>query len=1106
MDWEVEIAPLLDTLGIATATIDGATRVLIRNPRELALFVELAQRGGSFNVVTSQALAQRYLDTIVRADNALGDLAIQAIEMTATEMLKLRSLAVPHQRFSASQDIQRKLCSLNVLRETQDGKLTFGHQTLLDVLVISGAVRTGVTLNKFILGLPPVPFVRPSIRSFVAQLALGERREFRKQLRSVLTGSAAFHIKRLVAESFAEQTPQEEDWPLLRDLREKHRDIFQVIYAMASAIEWHLFWLKHLVPALKSAQDSDGLMGHAYRIAQWSNEDCAGVLSFWMDALSLDWLDRNEIAERLGIHLSEIKSENIALVAPLLERLIDMPLTEDSYLGRIIARCVDAGVVEDALLWRYIAGDINDEDLLQFRLNKKLRCQKHEFGGRDEKFIGKRMVQSIALLDLAIESIEHWSSARALRYGNTRIGYRNGFLNETSYEDLHSQRDTIHTNSMNVLLDAVEAAILHQAKNNSGWWKKNRVRLCFNHEGALLYFAILACTASPVANIEIIARMLCDKKMLEFELSYELGSLIKSAFNLFTVQVQDVVMAKILTVWNEEFTAESALWVLRVQAELILPIPCYLRSPDVQALVDSYEEKAGVLVRQPKIRSAGGIVIAPFSFEIFLGTSDSGVLKLLAHYNGYSRWDRADFLIGGEREVGWQLREASSRNPSRFLGFLSVHWLVIPESFRDDIMDGVAAYLAYRYGNLRASDAWQSVEEPKVSLLVCQIFDELERHSAEWQHQRSTAKALEACANVIQDAQEASRLIFLAEDFVGFHEADPIEGDNVDLIDLGINMAKGDVSDALMILANNFLERGIEFPELLAPMLRRFASDDHPAIRAMILRRLPYLQNTYFDLGWELFHLAIQDADGLWQIAEPCLYHAYRNHFEVVRPLLAGIRNKGRGKDLEIWGRISALATMTQHINFAELLGDLNALDSTDAWRGAATVWTNHGNIRQHREQCLAGIKSGLNTGGPHALDVAEQMTHIFDDKADAVSVPIELIDCCFSVFENDEDGGNRHHRFFGFHEWLNAIVQNDAEQALAAIERYLAYVRHGKRHLFDHSNSLTQLITRLFAEAEEREESDCGSMLQRVVGIQDTLLSLGVNGVVDWLKAAERP
>lgn len=206
LDWDTEIAPLLDTLGVATPPIDAVTRDLIRNPRELALFVELAQRGGSFSIVTAQALAQRYLDIFVRANVALGDAAIQAIEAIAAEMLRSRSLMVPHQRFTASQDIQRALCSLNVMQETQDGKLIFGHQTLLDVLVISGAIRDGVTLNAFIQGLPPVPFVRPSIRSFVAQLALGERREFRKQLRAVLAGSAAFHIRRLVAESFAERS------------------------------------------------------------------------------------------------------------------------------------------------------------------------------------------------------------------------------------------------------------------------------------------------------------------------------------------------------------------------------------------------------------------------------------------------------------------------------------------------------------------------------------------------------------------------------------------------------------------------------------------------------------------------------------------------------------------------------------------------------------------------------------------------------------------------------------------------------------------------------------------------------------------------------------
>lgn len=956
LDWDAEIAPLLGTLGIATASIDAVTRELIKNPRELALFVELAQREGSFNVVTSQALAQRYLDTIVRANNALGDAAIHAIEAIASEMLNSRSLAVPHQRFGASQEILRALCSLNVLQETQDGKLTFGHQTLLDVLVISGAVRSGVTLNEFLRGLPPVPFVRPSIRSFVAQLALGERREFRKQLRTVLTGSAAFHIRRLVAESFAEQKPQDEDWPLIRDLRENHRDVFQVIYG-AGAIEWHHFWIKYLVPDLRSARDSEGMTRHVHRIAQWRNEDAAGVLALWMEALTLDWLDGNGIAEQLGFHLTEIKSGNIALAVPLLKRLLDLPQPEHSSLGRAIARCVAAGVADDSLLWRYIADGIGDEDLLEFRFDKKLRCHAHEFGDREENFIRQRMEQSTALLDLAVGSIERWSNVHSSRYGETRIGYRYGFLSETSYEDAHSLRDIRHADSMDVLLDAVEAAILHHARTDSDWWRNNRERLYSSHEGALIYFAVLACTASPEANVDLIGCMLCDEDLLEFSLSYELGTLIHSAFTFLEPVIQDAVMTSILRVGEEKLADEHRrFWILKEQAELIVTIPGYLRSPASQAVVDEYEEKAGALIRQPDIRSRGGWVRAPFSYEVFLNSGNGGVLRLLSHYAGHeSHFD--DFLVGGEREVGRQLQEASSRHPTRFQGLLPIHWVDIPERFRDDILDGVATYLAHRYGHLQTNGTWEPVEEPNATVLAGLVLDELERHPKHWQRRRSAAKALKACANVIQDTQNAERLIFLAVGFEGLHEDDPIRGDNVGLISMGINMVKGDVAEALMILANNLHERGSEFPELLAPALRRFASDEHPAVRSLILRRLPYLQSKAFDLGWDLFHLTMQDADRLWEIAEPCLYYAYHNHFEVVRPLLARLRCKGSGKDLETWGRISALATMTRHIDLAELLEDLKALDKTEAWQGAATVWTNFENIQQHREQCLSGLE-----------------------------------------------------------------------------------------------------------------------------------------------------
>lgn len=1104
LDWDTEIAPLLDTLDIQTKTIDSITRELIRNPRELALFVELALREGSFNVVTSQALAQRYLDTIVRANEKLGEIAIQAIEGIADEMLKTRSLAVPHQRFTASQDIRRSLCSLNVLQETRDGKLTFGHQTLLDVLVISGAIRKGLTLNEFIEDLPPVPFVRPSIRSFVKQLAMGDRREFRRQLRAVLTGNAAFHIRRLVAESFAEEPPQNDDWSLIRDLRDKHREVFQVIYTQAAQVEWHKFWLEHLVPSLMDSQDADGLTAHALQVSRWKNEDAAGIVSFWMNVLSLDWIDGDKISWRLEHHLSEINSDNLTLINPLLEKLLSMPRQEHSSLGYALARCVTIGCINDDWLWRYIAGDINEEDIIKFRFDNKLHCQPHEFGKSNNSFLRNRMVQSTTFLDLTLKSIEQWSKIQSLRYTNKHTAYRYGFLHETSYNDSHSQHDIRHLSNERILMDATEAAILNHSQMHSEWWQSNRERLCFNREGALLYFAILACTESPQSNIDLIGRMLCDEDLLKFELVHELGALIKAAFIYLEPSLQDAVMTCILSAWKEDAIEENRhAWILRKQAELIVTIPSFLRSSEIQAVLDAYENKEGILFFQPDIRSRSGTVSAPFSFEIFLNTSDSGVLHLLAHYNEYNK-NFDDRLIGGKEEVGWQLREAASRHPLRFLQLLPTYWADIPESFCNEIFEGVANYLKYHYGNWQSNDTWKPIDEPDALMLATHILDELERHPSHWHHNRAASEALQACAYVIRDTQNAGRLVFKAIGFASFHEENPIRGDSINLINQGINMTVGNTAEALMIVTSNLQESNISFPELLIPTLHRFAGNDHPAIRALILQRLPCLQSKNPDLGWNLFDRAMKDASELWQIAESCLYYSYHNHFEKIHPLLDRIYREGDGEDMETWGRISALAALSNRIDFDVWLEDLKTLDITEAWKGAVDVWTHTGNIKQHRNQCIAGLEAGLKTNCQHALVVAKKMKNIFRDCRLAISIPADLIRKCFTILENDTE--SKQHYFFEFGDWLNNIAQHDPELAIEATEIFLTYIKRTKPYLYDHDNDLTQLMTRLFSEAEEREESDYGEMLRRVVSIQDTLLSLGLDSINDWLRAAERP
>lgn len=1101
LNWTNEIVPLLNKLGIDWTTIDEVTQELISNPRELDLFVELAMRQGSFNVVTSQAIAKSYLDTIVRADPELGDIAMREIETIAENMLRSRSLSIPHQLSSASQVVKRRLFSLNVLQETHDGKLTFGHQTLLDVLVISGAIRQGVSLNDFIQSLPPVPFVRPSIRSFVAQLAMGDRREFRKQLRTVLTSNAAFNIRRLVAESFAQQVPLVEDWPLIRDLRKHHREVFQVIYTQTSSLEWHHFWFSHLVPLLKEMRDSEGLLIHVNHVTEWLNDDAERVLVFWMDALSLDWLESNKIAERLTFSLSKIQTENLHLFVPLLKQLLGMPKPEDNLLGHVVARCVVEGVLDDQYLWDYIVGDIKEDNIVKLHYRKVLNCQPDEFGSGEDNFLSQRMIQSTTLLNLALNSVEEWSK---VNYQGSRKGYRHGFLGDTSYSDVHSQSDHLLVDGERILLGAIESAIVDHSQKHSEWWQSNRERICFNPEGALCYFGINALVKSPHDNIELIGRLLCERSLLEFELSYEIGALIREAFIYLDSSVQDDVMLTIENLWQEEIKdGEVPLFVLRNRAEYISVIPCHLRTVNAQSIFDDYENSHGILIRQPSITSSGGGVTAPFSYEVFLNLSDNGVVSLLAHYAGYQR-DFDNFFIGGEREVGWVLREASSRHPLRFLRLLVLHGIGISAFFKDEIMDGIASHLAYRYGNLQKNSSWVPIEEPDGSDLVNLILDELERNPAHWEFNHAAAKALQACAHVLQDKQNAARFVSLAKDFVNLREESTISGDSTDLITTGINMITGTIAEALMIMANNFQENEIEFPEQLAPTLNQFATYEHPAIRALILYRLPYLQGKNPELGWELFNCALQDESaGLWNHAERCLYYSYHERSEMVARLFDRIRSEGNKNDMETWGRISALSALSKHIDFQKLLEDLNSLNVAEAWKGAASVWSHPGNIRQFREQCFLGIETMLKAGTLHSSTIVQFMDKIFEEITPPISVPLNLIQLCFDALESNKE--DRQNRIFGFDKWLNVTSQRDPELALVATEIYLPYVTRNRPYFYDHENQFVQIMTRLFAEAEEKEESDSGAMLMRVVAVQDLLLSLGVSSIDEWLKAAER-
>lgn len=1099
LDWETEIIPILQNCKVDPETIDQSVKELISNPRELSIFLDLVKRGIQLDALTSQSLGQLYLDNIVGADPSMGDEALKAIELMSKDMLDSRSLSIPQPRFNAGTQIQRALLSHNILHQESNGRLTFGHQTLLDVLAVRHAIRQGHTLQQFIESLAPVPFVRPSIRAFIDYLAMDDRREFRKQVRTALLSDAPFHIHRLIAESFIQKDPEQDDWPMISQLRKDYPAIFQVIYTQSKSNEWYYFWRDNLLPLLEQERDSAGMISYASIISRWVNNDAQNILGFWERLLSLDWVDSKQFQRHLCFHLAEVDVHNAAHITSLLNVLLNSPDQDYSLLGRATANCIRANGGGDELLWKYVAGHLTNVDILDYHFGEKIYCQGYHFGSDGDDFFQNQILHSTKLLDLAINSIIQWRKIKT-----DALGYLDNFLTHTSYGDTHSKFDHNHIDSERTLFDAIEKSILFQAINHTDWWTDNCEKLCFNDELALRYFGLLGCINNPSKNTPLIEKLLSNIENYKSELIYELGNLIKASFMHLNPKAHEGVIKTISSLWEDMATDEDRKsFILERRAELITQIPTHLRSLEAQRLIDHVLKINGSLIHEPDITSRGGMIGAPLSFDELLNLSDIGLINVLKHYDGHSELRDIEFLTGGEREVGGQLREAASRDPLRFLRLLNQHWPEIGNHFRNDIMSGVANFLSYRHRNLQKSPNWTPLHEVNDAEVVQHILHELEIHPLHWRDSSAASSAIEACVPLIENSRDADRLVFLSLVFLNSENDNPFTSENADLMTTGINMKRGHIAQGLMRLAVNLSKAKITLSDLLESSLRRLASDSHPAIRVLILQKIPYLQSLEPQLGWALFYLAqANDMRGMWKYAEPCLYYSYSNNFDKVKPLLDDILKTSIDSDLETWGRISALAALEGKVSLSDLLQQLTSINSNNAWRGSMTVWTNPQNIFQHRDHCFEGINAAISIPSPDPSMLAQTIGNIFRGSEQPILLPAEIIERYFDVLRSHAP--HKHHSFFGIDEWLNAISQINAQYALSIAEQYIACAIEVGSIIFDQENNLTQLLTRLFYEAEEREGTDEGEMLKRVINLQDLMLSLGVDGINQWLHKIE--
>lgn len=1119
LDFENFVKPFLRDWGIHPSSISAELQKLLQIPQNLRIYEKLAKRGTEFQPASVYQLYDSFLEEVVVKNPRLGDEALRALQTMAESLMQRRVPSCHKVSFEANENVVRELISQEVLWESTPSMLAFSHQTLADCLTVRANLANGITLEQFILDRPQFPFIRPAVRAFFFFLRVHQPIQFRRQVWQVLShDDIAYHVKRLICESFGEIEPVEEDWRLLRRIFQQDPDLFRRLLSRITGKAWFdiLRW-RWLAEVEISPRREDWLPIFCRELSTWANQHPADVIALWREAIASEWADRHQLIGAINAGLDKFEAWNTEGVRELLETLINLENIEQHFLGKSIRCWVQATNSGDDLLWQYITKNVTSNDLRRYDLNQKLRCTSDEF--HRDKFITERLSKSDEFLNLVLSELECWSTRDDAPDTVTRL--RNQFLYYTSWKSTHNQHETYcidRIDSLAVLLNGLENAFKARSRQNDAWWQANEPHLRNTKEVAIRYITIQAYKENIQANIPGIEAQLLDEELFRFNylydrLSYELGELMGIASPYISESVRVANQEMILSLYADRPSNvdEPSLQAgfdrtNRKVFNLTAWIPSIFRIPKVQSLISDRHDRFGHSHPSPEIYSRSGTVKPPLSSENFLSLSDDTLLRLLHYYEKYPNLE--DFnsdWIGGCDSVILILHESCSLHPARFLDLFP---RFIEENFHARylcaVVEGIATHLRYRFGNLSSQDTWKPVEPlPEGNILASDLLNLLERYPSLWENGYTVSQAIESCGDVLDDPESADRLTLLLFWLHGKNlnsEQLFVSNSDRELYSRALNSTDGVAAMSAMRLCNRLLEKDCSLPELLPDLLHHFARSPQIDVRVPILEQLPFLIYKQPDLGWKLLDDVFQEPQPrLWKYAEKCLYYQYRNNFDRVRPYLNRMFSEGMAEAGDTWGRISTLASLAGYISKEKLFATLN-IANDEAWRGATQVFAANLKEKEHKDICSTGLITILRTGNL-SNRLFEEIDLFFRESSNWAFIQHEFV----LAFLDSISRSNERYSFWHFYGWICHQVNCNLLLGMETLELVLKSLEQENDRsdfAFGNTEPLIAALNEILREADERDDSD---LIHRAIELQDCFLRLNVYGIEKFLANAAR-
>jgi len=1102
LDYADAVAPLLQEWGVEPAALHSEMRALLCTPQHLRLFHRLVGSNANQNLVTPFQLNERYIEELITFQPGLGDGALKKLEDLAASGLHQRRQTFPRASLDVTGETLQQLISSEILIECDSGSLAFAHQTIAESLAVRSALRRNQTLAAFILAQPPLPFVRPTVRAFFFCLSSQDKASFRRQVWEVISHShVAYHLKRLVAESLAETSPDDDDWPLIRRLFTNEPDLFRRTFAQTRNGAWFELLQKSWLPLIKQREDgTEWRFQYLSGLERWLQSHTRDVIALWIDALENGWAPEGS-TWRISIALAKLSDWSDHGLQKLFELLV-VTATDHEMLSKPLSSWISATDKGDSILWRWMTRDGGDKAAERSKGELKIKCAPHSF--QDEGFLVRRLEHADELMTLATDYLV--SSAEE---SDAHSGLSQGCLGETTWTARHTRADILPADDSTMLVGAVERALKKRAQQNDGWWQQHEPQLRHAADLGIRYALIEAYRANPITNLAGIQAQLEDRNLFRFgQMEYELGALMAAAYGHVPDAVQDRNQNMILHLVDDFLSDDGSLpdWAAEKPYHYALWIPRPFRSPDVANFIAQWADQFGEMRPAPRLHSWGGAVAAPISRDQLAGLDGKSILRILRHYltDGSHATELVDQgrFVGGVREVQSTVRQCASHDPDRFLDMLERHFdgELVPV-FGHSVLEGIAEHLRYVAGTLSPPEGWSRAQttlqaEGLATALIRHAEMILgEAHGLAASTEYSVARLLEAVADTTESVETGERLI-LALWRVATSE-DPEPKPDEEAADFGMvafNSTRGVTARSAMSLYCRWIKLGHPIPRLLPHLLLRCASDPSLGVRVSILDRLPFVVHHSPDLGWSLFDACFREPQGkLWLEAERLLYYHYRSSFEVVKPLIERMHNEALDVAGEAYGRITTLCYLAGHA-VADNRPLLSLATSDSINQGIAQVLCANLRHAPVAEKCRATLIEMLQIAEASTAALVALGRQMASEHADGPVDP-ELVLLSVGAMGHLKEARDT----WGLCKWLERNCNRYPLAALEICEKLIALPSEGHMRL---SGEMVPILLELLREADETDDRE---LISRVVKLQDKFLSLDILGVDELLDNSAR-